>query len=74
VLLDIFIINLNFDAMENLKVKESVEAFNEMDTVEGQKMVMEIVLPQLNDEERKEFFKKCSDKFDEKLKLKQIQY
>jgi len=53
--------------MENLKVIEATEAYLEQDTSEGRRMVMRIVLPQLNNEEQIEFINDCIEGMNKNL-------
>jgi hypothetical protein len=54
--------------MKNAKVEESVQAYLEMNTTEGRNMVLRIVLPQLNNEEKTEFTNQCINALDQELK------
>jgi hypothetical protein len=55
--------------MKNLKVEESVEAYFEANTESYRSQILGIVIPQLNDQERIEFYSRLSNRFKENLKV-----
>jgi hypothetical protein len=57
--------------MKNLKVEESVEAYFEANTESYRSQILGIVIPQLNDEERIEFYSRLSNRFKENIKVLQ---